>query len=166
MDLDAAVLALPEADEELAAFGLEQYRGLILNKGSLGVHTTHDGHDAFFWHNRFEHAFYQANSRANWGISKDAPSRSRIAKMPWIIPVISGAIEGVECWSVPGRKDVHPPSRNRLYILWRKGYLVFLEPYGEKRWRFSTAFPTAMNQIRDQFCRGGAKIWPYKEKAP
>lgn len=150
-------------DEDLAAKGREAYRNLYLNKGKVGVHLSHDQEDVVFHEDRFDHAFYA--KRDKWSLAKDRsmPDESRLERMPWIGPLIAGAIEGSEAWEVPSPTGRRRPP-NRLYILWDEKYVVWLEPRCEGGWKFSSAYVKTRGQIRDH-CRGGTKIWE-KRKVP
>lgn len=163
MELDLLLLSIEEKSaEEIEEIGRRHYFTEILTQGRLGIHSSHDGEQVFFWENRFEHAFFESDGRANWGISKARASGARISRMPWIVPILSGQVPGSECWQIHQRGRGFPPSR--LYVHWPKNYLIWLEPRAEGGFKFSTAYLTAANQIRERYCRKGAKIWPYGQK--
>lgn len=159
MDLDSLLLDVQNVDEnQLEQFAFEKYQELYINARQLGVHQTHDGNDVLFWLDRFEHAFRTSRNRARNAYAKDKLDIDRVVRMAWIRPVIAGEVPDSGCWEVAGEGRRLPP--NRLYVVWPKSYIVWLEPRMNGGWKFSSAYSPPTQEIR-RYCRGGKQIWDY-----
>lgn len=163
MDLDALLLDLGGlSDAEIETIGRKEYERLYIGKGKFGIYSLHDGAEAIFWRDRFDHAFWTSPNRARDPYSKTKLSIERIARIQWIAATINGSAPGTECWHVPGDGGRrHPP--NRLYIVWAKSYVVWFEPRDTGGWKFSSAYTASTTEIRRRYCFGGGKVWTWKE---
>ena len=148
--------AVPDA--ELADTGKQLYAENYLNKGRVGEYLCHDQAIVLFHEERFGHAFYDKFDRWCYRKRTDVPSRERIERIRWIGEIIKGNVIGSECWEVLGPDGREP--RNRLYIVWKELYVVWLEPRTAGGWRFSSAYVKQGGDIR-KYCRKGNKIWSH-----
>ncbi len=163
MDLQALLLDFSSvADENLAAEGAAAYATHYLNKGKFGIHVCHDGDEVVFHGDRFNHGFYDKPDRWSLTKSTDLPDESRLERMRWIGPLLRGEVEGSECWHVPSPAGRRRPP-NRLYIIWREAYVLWLEPRQAGGWKFSSAYVKRRGKIRD-YCYGGSRIWAHPER--
>lgn len=160
MDLDSLLLNLGGmAAHQIEAHAIGEYVRLYINAGNYGRHTAHDGTEVVFWKDRFEHAFKTSSNRARYAYLKDILAIDRIERMQWIGAVIAGKVPDSECWEVAGEGNRrHPP--NRLYIVWPKLYVVWLEPRKESGWKFASAYSPSTADIR-RYIRGARKIWKF-----
>ena len=152
-------------DDQLEEKGRKAYREHCLNRGRFGVHQCHDRQEVMFHEDRFRHAVYESTAPGQ-ETRHDTPDRIRLKRMRWIGEVVRGNVPGSECWEVLSRLG-KGTAWKRLYIVWHERYVVWLEPKGENRWWFSSAYVRNAGLIRE-YCRDGTKIWWYKakEKAP
>lgn len=162
MDIDELLVDLKGLrDDEVEAKGKELYEELYINKGNLGVHNCHDGEEVVFWKDRYEHAFYSSDSHISNRFKKDKIARDRIERIHWIGKVIVGELPDTECWLVNGKFN-RSIVYHRLYILWPKRYVVWLEK-AKGCWKFSSAYVTSSQNIR-RYCKTGSrKIWTYAD---
>ncbi|MFB2924267.1 hypothetical protein [Aerosakkonema funiforme] len=163
-DLDDLLLPLDDLDEsQIEELGRNKYRELYLTPDkNFGIQQTHDGQDVFFWEDRFDHAFYTSSDKRRDTDQKDKLVVERIERICWIKEVIAGRVPGSECWEVPNRRGWRT---NRLYPVWSKSYLVWLELRDKGGWKFSSAYPVLAETLRT-YCRGGKKIWFWKKIVP
>lgn len=138
---------------ELAALASSEYKQNYTGENDYGILVTHDGHEVFFWHDRPEHAFRTSISSYNYGIKKEQYCSERISRLKWIGPVISGNIPGTSCYEIP---DV--PGQQRLYTVGPELYVVWLERRLKGGWKFSSAYTTSANIMRN-YAAKGKRIW-------
>jgi len=152
---------LSEIEAEQVVF--DKYVELYLDHGvpprTMGVRKTHDGSDCLFTESRFGHAFFSKER-----YTKEKFDRLRGARVAWIGPVISGKIEGTECWLVPPkgitRQDLARHC-NRLYLVRDESFVVWLEPGKINKWWFSTTYVAGRGDIR-RYCNAGTLVWAQK----
>jgi hypothetical protein len=128
-------------DSEVEVKGKERFVELFLQNARYGYANAHDGEQVRFNRGRFSHAFYLAG---NWRSSKKKTGIDvrRVERIKWVLPVIQGRVTKAECWLVPEDGIV-----KRLYIVWEKGYIVWIEP-STSGWWFSTAYSASSKEIR------------------
>ena len=150
-----------ETEAEKVVF--DRYVELYLDRGALprrmGVRKTHDGSDCLFTESRFGHAFFSKERYI-----KDKFDRLRGARVAWIGPVITGKIEGTECWLVPPKDATSRELTrrcNRLYLVRDESFVVWLEPGQVNTWWFSTTYVAGRRDIR-RYCNAGTLIWAQK----
>lgn len=162
MDLNSLLLDFSgKTLAEIEAIGRSEYEHLYITSRNFGVHKAHDGEDVFFWKDRFEHAFFTSSNWASFPDRKDKLDVDRIKRLKWIGPVVSGLVSGTICREVPGPTGRrHPP--NRLYLVTKGCYVVWLEPRMNGGWKFSSAYVARYDQLR-RYCQGGKVIWRYGE---
>jgi len=163
--LASLLLDLSELDDDDARSAVfDKYVELYLDRGSAprrtGAIRTHDSRKVVFFEDRFEHAFSET---IGWQ-RKGTFSRRRGERVAWIGPVVRGEIAGTECWLVPpkngGRRD-RIRRRNRVYIVARERYVVWLEPLGSDAWKFSSAYVAGHGDIR-RYRRSGRRLWAHQ----
>lgn len=136
--------------------GRSLYRELYLKKGRVGEATTHDGQVLLFYEDRYEHAFQTTSDRICAPERKDTVDAKRIARIRWILPIISGLVAETACFEVPSPAGRSRPP-NRLYVLEPELYVLWLEPRTSGGWKFSTAYPTIRERI-ERYKRGGRTV--------
>ncbi len=147
-------------DDEIDALGRKLYKTIYITSGFYGIKKTHDGEDVRFWEDRFEHAFYTSSNRAKNRDDKDKLAVERIERIKWIEKVIGGDVPGSACYkaqSTSGRKT----EPNRLYVISRELYVVWLEPRNDGGWKFSSAYTARPENFR-RYCQSGRRIWKWK----
>lgn len=123
--------------------GQELYKELFLTTEYSGVHYTHDEQEITFSKIRFRHAFYLSPM-------KNEIDKRRVARIRWILPIISGQALNSECWLVDDNG-----IKKRLYICYGLNYVIWLEPQENKdKWIFSSAYVAEREQIREYTSRG------------
>jgi hypothetical protein len=134
-------------DEEAEAKTYQEYIRLYTDrktrKGMVGTRKTHDGEDVVFYEERFEHAFFESAYKTSRKYNKGKFARNRAARIRWIGEIISGNIEGCECYHIPDFNRRDGSGRimvKRLYVLWEEKYLIWLEPRKTGGWWFSSAY--------------------------
>ncbi|QBG47608.1 hypothetical protein EGM51_09460 [Verrucomicrobia bacterium S94] len=147
------------SDEGLEELGREMYREIFLNKGKVGELTLHNGDPVVFHEDRYDHAFRCSPNRARNPHSKKAVARDRIERMRWIKAILEGDIDDVECWIVPQQ------TKDRLYVVWKERYVIWLWSRKEGGWRFSSAYCAGRKDIRG-YTRRGVKIKMNEKKMP
>ena len=147
-------------DEESDLLGKKLFCEQFLNQGKRGVFILHDGSEVFFFEDRYEHAFHTSCDRIRKPYSKLKIARDRISRVKWIKPIIQGKIAGTECWEVYSHQN-----KQRLYIIYAKKYLIWLESRKDGKWKFSTAYTVNASDIRRYTARG-RKIWEVNNNAP
>jgi hypothetical protein len=141
---------------ELFEKGFSLYRDLYLTKGRVGVEETHDGQVLLFHEDRFEHAFQSTSDKLCSPERKDTVDAERIARIRWIGPVVTGRVAGTACFEVPSPTGrLRPP--NRLYVVDRELYVVWLEPRTSGGWKFSSAYPATRDGV-ERYKRGGRTV--------
>ena len=153
MITDLRCLLLDLAGIEASAleeFARRLYQDLYLNRGKFGLHSTHDSQVLIFHCDAFEHAFFTTSDRIRHPERKDVIRAGSIERIRWIGPLVSGAVPGSACFEVPS-----PSGR----------YVVWLEPRRESGWKFKSAYPLSIEDIRKYTSRGRT-VWKWKETAP
>jgi hypothetical protein len=146
-------------DQEIESRARKLYRELYITSGNFGVHKTHDGEDVTFWDSRFKHVTCTSKD-FRFSDEKACLDKPRIERIAWVGEVISGKVPNSACWLLKQNLV------KRLYTVVPRGYVVWLEYKGEKKWMFSTAYVTTPQQIH-KYTRGEKLIWKYgKSKAP
>jgi hypothetical protein len=159
LDLNTLLIDLTDLEiSEIEEIGYKSYCDLFLDTEKRGVRKTHDEEDVYFWENRFTHAFY---APAVWQNTtrKEVIDKIRVARIKWILPLISGQVPNSECWQV---KNNNRPDQ-RLYVRFSQNYLIWLEPRDASGWTFSTAYTSEGWRIRN-YLKGAQRIWKYGQK--
>src|SRR5688572_17805029 len=78
------------SDVEIEALGHEYYCERFLDNARNGVRETHDGDELYFWERRFKHACFIRPEEL-------LIDKARVARLPWIMPLIEGKIADSEC---------------------------------------------------------------------
>lgn len=150
--------------EAMAIMGRDLYRELYLHQGHFGLHETHDRQVLIFHADRFDHAFYTTSDRICHPERKDVLRQGSIARIRWIAELVAGRVPGSACFEVPSPTGrCRPP--NRLYAVYETPYVVWLEPRMRGGWKFATAYPLSIEEIR-KYSTGGRTVWKWKEKGP
>jgi hypothetical protein len=151
-------------EEEAVQETRREYERLYLDKGRppkrLGIRNTHDSREVIFFEDRFKHAFFKSSHPISRSHLKDVFAWDRAERVRWIGPLIAGTLSDSECWLVPPKGNRRYHTRrlpNRLYILWRERYVVWLEPLRSGAWKFSSAYP-AGGDVR-RYCQAGSTLW-------
>ncbi len=140
------------------------YCELYLNQGRVGERRTHDGQLLLFHLDAFDHAFYTSSDRICHPERKDLLRRGSIERIHWIEHLVSGRVPGSACFEVPSPTGrCRPP--NRLYVVFETPYVVWLEPRKDSGWKFKSAYPLSIEDIR-KYTRGGRTVWKWKENSP
>lgn len=150
---------LDEAELEAAAVSL--YRRYCVEPAASGTVTTHDGHRVFMFHDAetVNHAFFTASTRYRRGWAKDVIDPERVARVRWIVPVVSGAVEGTRCYRIVEYGAYKkPPPEKRLYVVRQERYVVWLLPRLAGGYKFKTAYVTGHGDIERYIARQ-RKIW-------
>jgi hypothetical protein len=150
--------------QEIERLGSDLYRQLYLNKGKVGVHRTHDGQDLVFHSDAFDHAFYTSSDRRCHPDLKDVLRTGSVERIRWIGHVVSGCVQGSACFEVPSPTGRERPP-NRFYAVFETPYVVWLEPRQNGGWKFKSAYPLSIEEIR-RYQRGGRTVWKSKEDGP
>lgn len=148
--------------EEVARVAFVLYAELYLNKGRFGVHSTHDGHDLLFHGDAFEHAFYTTSDWRCHPDRKDVVRMGSIERMRWIGPLVRGEVPGSACFEVPSPTGRYRPP-NRVYAIFASPFVVWLEPRQKIGWKFKSAYPLSIEEIR-KYTNRGRTVWKWKEK--
>lgn len=160
VSIDLATLVLDFSkhnSDEKERVARELYSSVYLEPGKdKGTHTLHDGESVVFFGNQFNHAFYTTNDSINFEDRKNTFAIERARRLKWIGPVIEGKVGNTECWEVSGRT-----SANRLYVVWKHNYIIWIEPRQGSGWRFSSAYDANPKYIRSKI-KNGTKIWTSK----
>jgi hypothetical protein len=165
MDLKSLLLDIETFEiEEIERTGRQLYKEIYLKFGAYGVLKAHDDENVFFWEKRFDHAFFTSKNRARHPDDKSSLAVDRIARIRWIEHVIAGRAIDSSCYKAQGPGQMKSFT-NRLYVVPSELFVVWLEPRNEGGWRFSSAYPTSVQDIR-KYCRTGKRIWKYQEKTP
>lgn len=142
-------------NDEVVQVGRKHYEETFITGVRKGIHKTHDDEDVYFWQQRFNHAFFITNRSTR--LKEEIVDKTRVARVKWIKPLISGNVPESECWLV--RNDSRP--ENRLYIILPHNFVVWLEPRDAGGWKFSTLYTTNRNEIR-RYQRNGTMIWKHR----
>lgn len=129
---------------EIEEFGRKLYAELFLTSNFSGVQLSHDGEKVSFSVDRFDHAFYESPR-------KNLIDKSRVARIRWILPLITGKAKNSQCWLV--KQD---GIEKRLYVCYGLNYVVWLERQNnkEKSWVFSTAYIAERREIKKYTSNG------------
>jgi hypothetical protein len=150
-----------QAVEQLAR---ELYKSLYLNKGKFGVHQTHDNQLLLFHSDAFDHAFYTTSDSLCHPERKDMLRLGSVERIRWIGPLISGLVRGSACFEVPSPTGRYRPP-NRLYAVFETPFVVWLEPRRGAGWKFRTAYPLSIEDLR-RYTSCGRTVWKWKEDGP
>jgi hypothetical protein len=162
--VDLASLLLPVQglrDEQVEAVADSMYARHCVEPARNGLVTTHDGHPVFIYRDdeTFTHAFFTAASRDRRGWAKDVIDPQRVARVRWIVPVVSGCVAGTKCYRVVEYGAFRkPPPEKRLYVVRSERYVVWLLPRKAGGFRFKTAYVTGHGDI-DRYIDRQRKIW-------
>ena len=140
------------------------YGDIYLNKGKVGEHRTHDNELLLFHADAFEHAFYTSSDQLCYPERKDVLRHGSIERIHWIGHLVGGKVQGSACFGVPSPTGRYRPP-NRLYVVFETPYVVWLEPRKASGWKFKSAYPLSIEDIR-KYSRGGHTIWKWKEDGP
>lgn len=149
------------SDEELERLARANYHGYCVEPAKLGTVTTHDGVRVFMYPDdeTFTHAFFTAASRSHRGWAKDLVDPRRVARIRWIVPVISGLVDGTECFRVVDYASYRKPApEQRLYVVRDERYVVWLIRRNAGNFRFRTAYVAGHADI-DRYIERQRKIW-------
>ena len=149
--------------EEREARGRELYAELYLNRGHFGLHRTHDDEMLIFHQRQFDHAFFTTSDRYCHPDNKDVLRPVSVERIRWIGELVAGRVPNSACFSVPSERHSSRPPK-RLYAIFENPFVVWLEPRQDDGWKFSTAYPLSIEEIR-AYTRGGSTIWKYKKVA-
>jgi hypothetical protein len=144
---------------EIQRAGQELYEVHCVGPGVAGETFTHDGELVRFYPDAFEHAFFKAASASRRGIAKDEIDDRRVSRTKWIVPVVSGLVQGTECWRI--REWDHyrkPPPEKRLYVVREETYIVWLVPQQRGGFYFKSAYPCGYSDI-DRYTDRQRLIW-------
>ncbi len=142
------------SESEIEILGRRHFSDLFLTNAIRGIHKLHDGEDVVFYKKTFDHAFFLSPK-------KEVIEKARVARIRWILPLISGIVPTSECLHVS--RDYRPDSR--LYVGFEQLYVVWLEPRDFGGWRYSTSYKTDRDSLT-RYLRSGKRIWRYpKENA-
>jgi hypothetical protein len=137
-DLSRLILDLSDrSDAEIEAIGRKYYADSMLDVANKGIRQTHDDQELHFWKHRFDHSCFISPA-------KILVDKGRVARLPWILPIVAGNIADTECRAKQniGRSD------NRAYICIPENFVIWLEPRDEGGWRYSSHYPADRNEIR------------------
>ena len=164
-DLKSLLLDLAGMSTEAILQSARQLYGeLYLNREKFGIHSTHDGHVLVFHADAFDHAFYTTSDRICHPERKDIIRAGSIERIRWIGYLVSGAVPGSACFEVPSPSGRYRPP-NRLYVVFDTPYVVWLEPRKDTGWKFKSAYPLSIEDIR-KYTRRGRTVWKYRENGP
>jgi hypothetical protein len=124
------------------------------------VHATHDRHTVYFYEGTHTHAFYTSSDRVGHPKWKDVLATDRVERMQWIQGLVSGGVQGVDCWEETVNSQ-GVQREKRLYVSHSEPYVVWLEPGKEGKFKFRSAYPCTWSQVRGYTSRM-TKIWPKK----
>ena len=162
-DLKALLVDLAGLDNrEIEELGRKLYLDLYLTHGHYGLHETHDGETLVFHARQFEHAFYASSDYRCHPDRKDILRPSSIERIHWIGQLVCGNVPGSACFKIPSARETGRPPK-RLYAVYETPYVVWLEPRSHGGWKFSSAYPLSIEEIR-AYTRGGSTVW--KKKNP
>lgn len=149
-DLNRLILDLSGlTDEEIERCGRDYYAESMLDNAYRGIRFTHDEIEVKFWERRFEHGCFISPDKVRI-------DRARVARLPWILPLIAGNIPDSECWIVPNQDR----PDNRLYLELPKNFFVWLEPRANGEWKYSTHYTGTRQDLRF-YQRIGKCIWRF-----
>jgi hypothetical protein len=77
---------------------------------------------------------------------------------------VNGRVPGSACFEVPSPTGRYRPP-NRVYAIFETPYVVWLEPRKDSGWKFKSAYPLSIEDIRKYTSRGRT-VWKYQEKSP
>jgi hypothetical protein len=128
----------------------------VVELAKAGTLLTHDGIAVRVFSDAFDHAFRTSSDWCTRKYAKDKLDRERVARVRWIVPVVSGQVPRSACWSVRD-KDRKKPNR-RMYLVWDENYVVWLQPTDDGLWKFSTAYRARDAYIRE-YTANGMELW-------
>jgi len=164
-DLDKLLVNLSGLDADaVEKLARRLYRESYMNRGRVGVHKTHDGQKLIIHEDAFDHAFFTTSDRLCHPDLKDRLRKGSVERIHWIGHLIGGRVRGSACFEVPSPTGRERPP-NRLYVIFETPFVVWLEPRQDGGWKFRTAYPTSIEEIR-KYTRGGRTVWKWKENGP
>src|SRR5258707_15231707 len=86
-------------DDDLEEFALQKYRELFIDANGRGQHECHDGETVIFWETRCFHALHTPKEWRQTA-EKQILDTSRLARLPWVLPLIKGDMPNSECWLI------------------------------------------------------------------
>lgn len=149
------------SDGELERLAERLYDQHCVEPARGGKVTTHDGVPVFMYRDNetFRHAFFTASSKDRRGWAKDVVDPFRVARARWIVPVISGMVDGTRCYRIVDYGAFKkPPPEKRLYVVRHERYVVWLLPRNAGGYRFKTAYVTGHGDIERYIARQ-RQIW-------
>jgi hypothetical protein len=156
VDIYALLLTVDSAlsAEEKLALAEKTYVALYIENEVWGKLPLHDGQEAIFYRDRWEHATHTSSDLRRKPTDKSKLSPERIARLPWIGPLIAGTVPNSVCY------DIYDGSRNkRLYAFTPaklQPYVVWLEAT-KRDWKFSSAYLTTHEVFRKYTAQPGAQ---------
>ena len=108
---------------------LRLYVRYCVEPASQGKVVTHDGKRVVIYRDErdFTHAFFTAGEKHRRGWAKDIIDPRRVERVRWIVPVISGLVEGTQSFRVVEYASYKkPPPEKRLYVVRGERYVVWL----------------------------------------
>jgi hypothetical protein len=164
--LQALLGAIPEGitKAQLDELGRTWYREYILDPFADGQYRAavpcHDAKIAYFFENKYDHAFW-GSERKDWGQKKEFPCPVRIARIPWVVPVIQGKVPGVSCYRVVEHaSQCRPKPEQRLYVCREHRYVVWLRKRTDDAFSLESAYQTTWRSIDERYTYRQSKIWP------
>jgi hypothetical protein len=149
------------SDEELEREARALYLQHCARPASLGKVATHDGERVFLFtdEDTFVHAFFTAGENHRRGWAKDVIDPRRVARIRWIVPVISGLVDRTECFRVIDYAAYRKPApEKRLYVVRDARYVVWLIRRNDGGFRFRTAYVAGHADI-ERYVYRQRKIW-------
>lgn len=149
------------SNEELERTARALYTRHCTVRAKHGAVTTHDGERVYLFadEDTFVHAFFTAGERHRRGWAKDVVDPRRVERIRWIVPVISGLVDGTQCYRVMDYASYGKPApEKRLYIVRKEQYVVWLIRRNDGGFRFRTAY-VAGNADIDRYVHRQRKIW-------
>jgi hypothetical protein len=165
LDLNSLLVELRDINTE-AVEGVARtlYRSLYLTSEKFGVHRTHDDQVLIFHADAFEHAFFTSSDHLCHPERKDMLRKGSIERIRWIGVLVKGLVPGSACFEVPSPTGRYRPP-NRLYAVFETPFVVWLEPRKDSGWKFKSAYPLSIEDIR-KYTRSGRTVWKWKENGP
>jgi hypothetical protein len=168
LDLHTLLLDLGgKSHEEKVQEGRRIYKQLYLTHETkpIGIFTLHDGEQVIFYEDSFDHAFYKSSNYQLYPKRKDLLDDERLKRIRWIGAVLLGKVPDSSCWEVQAGSGRHATQPNRVYVVDRPCYVVWLEPRkdrGQVAWKFMSAYPANPKHLIEK-CKQGACVWSYQQ---
>jgi hypothetical protein len=149
------------SDNQLERVARMLYTGHCVEPAKQGRVTTHDGLRVVMYPDDadFVHAFFTAGEKHRRGWAKDVIDPHRVARARWIVPVISGLVDGTQCFRVVDyAAHTKPAPEKRLYVIRDERYIVWLIRRKVGDFRFKTAYVTGPGDIK-RYIHRQRMIW-------